>query len=372
MKKIILITIILLGISCLNGCANNPPLKSAICKQDLLYLHNYLQKNDAGIINTQNVQAAAFLEKAASTQLNNTAQLIEQNHCLKILHSYVRHYRKGHLDVSKTKPANNYLSFLTNATIKTVLAPSVELLSKDTLLIDIPSFNHLLKAEFNDILADNWQLLSETPNWIIDLTSNGGGSDATFGLLQSLIVTSPIHMDGIELLVTTENIQAYKNMAAKYDVEHLLSAHTKFMQQQPTYGFALYKPAQLQPVEPLKAEFNKPKLVVLLTSERCASSCEQFVLNVKNSTNVVLVGQNTAGVIDISNQVDHTLPSSLFDVRYSISRSTRVISGNPIDGVGIEPDFKLELSRGKKAKQSNITQVQEMIELGKLELNQYK
>lgn len=366
MQKFVSITIALLVIACLNGCTSNPKIETSTCKQDLLYLHNYLQKNDAGIFQTHNARAADFLKQAVNTQLSNTAQLVGQNQCLDLMRNYVRHYRKGHLSINKGSSQNSSSAFIGSMIYNTLVSPSIEQLSNDTVLIDILSFSYYLKEKFEDIIEQNWQQLSTTPNWIIDLTHNTGGADDTFAFLQSLIVTSPIPLDGLEILVTPDNIEANKRSAIQFDGHHLISSQIQFMEQQPQYGFAMFKKPQLEVVKPLSAEFNKPKLVVLMIDKGCVSACEQFVLNVKESANVVVVGKNTAGIIDISNQVFQPLPSGMFELMYSISRSTRVTQGKSVDGVGIAPDIRLDFIDDIKAKKSNVSKVLKLLEQGKL------
>lgn len=98
------------------------------------------KKNDAGIYQTQHVQAADFLTQAVNTQLSNTAQLIEQDQCLDLMIDYARHYRKGHLGVYKVSSLNNRLAFMESIIQKTALSPSVEELSPDTVVFDTGNY----------------------------------------------------------------------------------------------------------------------------------------------------------------------------------------------------------------------------------------
>ena len=89
--------------------------------------------------------------------------------------------------------------------------------------------------------------------------------------------------------------------------------------------------------------FKFPNKVGIIINDFCASSCEQFVLEAKNSKKTLVFGTNTLGVLDYSNSVPVNLPSKGFQVRYPMTRSNR-LPNYPIDNIGIRPDIEIKLS----------------------------
>lgn len=69
----------------------------------------------------------------------------------------------------------------------------------------------------------------------------------------------------------------------------------------------------------------------------CGSSCEEFVLAVRQSFKVKLFGQSTYGSLDYSNLRPHALPSGRRRLMYATSRSLRLPT-QPVDVSGIAPD----------------------------------
>ena len=53
----------------------------------------------------------------------------------------------------------------------------------------------------------NKELILKTPNLIIDIRNNGGGSDRSYTELLPILYTNPIRKVGVELLSTSLNNQ---------------------------------------------------------------------------------------------------------------------------------------------------------------------
>ena len=81
--------------------------------------------------------------------------------------------------------------------------------------------------------------------------------------------------------------------------------------------------------------------MAVLADARCGSSCEQFLLTVRQGVAVKLVGRSrSAGVLDYSNMRPFDLPSGTRRLWYATSRSNR-LPALPLDGMGIAPDVYL-------------------------------
>lgn len=88
--------------------------------------------------------------------------------------------------------------------------------------------------------------------------------------------------------------------------------------------------------------YAQPKKVAILIGENTVSSGETFVLNSKQSSKVILYGQNTAGIIDGFNGLEMDL--SCFNIRFPSGVRTIDVAENPIDPYGIAPDVYLDKS----------------------------
>ena len=80
-----------------------------------------------------------------------------------------------------------------------------------------------------------------------------------------------------------------------------------------------------------------PRRIGILIDRPCGSSCEQFLLEARQSFKVKLYGRPTAGALDYSNLRPHTLPSGQRVLWYATSRSLRLPTF-PIDAGGVQPD----------------------------------
>lgn len=89
--------------------------------------------------------------------------------------------------------------------------------------------------------------------------------------------------------------------------------------------------------------YSYPKNVGIIINSGNASSAEQFLLTAKNSSKVILFGnENTAGVYDYSNITPKELPSGKYKLWLPATRSRR-LPDHPIDNIGIAPDIHIPL-----------------------------
>jgi C-terminal processing protease CtpA/Prc len=88
----------------------------------------------------------------------------------------------------------------------------------------------------------------------------------------------------------------------------------------------------------LDTVYAMPRRVAVLVAGLCASSCEQFVLDARQSRKVTVIGkQNTAGMVDYGNTRREVLPSGVRQIFMPTSRSRR-LPDRPMDYKGVAPD----------------------------------
>jgi C-terminal processing protease CtpA/Prc len=87
---------------------------------------------------------------------------------------------------------------------------------------------------------------------------------------------------------------------------------------------------------------RRPARVAVLIDTGCASSCEQFLLAVRQSFSAKLIGLRSAGNLDYSNLRPHELPSGKRRLWYATSRSMR-LPFFPVDGIGVQLDIQVPI-----------------------------
>jgi hypothetical protein len=100
-----------------------------------------------------------------------------------------------------------------------------------------------------------------------------------------------------------------------------------------------------------------------LVDKRCGSSCEEFLLAVRQSFKVKLFGQSSAGSLDYSNLRPFVLPSGKRLLMYATSRSLRLPQLS-VDAAGIPPDQVLPVPTGPAEREEETIEVQQVLESG--------
>ena len=215
-------------------------------------------------------------------------------------------------------------------------------LSKSTLWLRLPNFDISNRATIEGLLRDNRALLEETPNLLIDLRSNGGGSDASYLELMKWIYSRPIVTIGTEFRASSTNAELYGETLKRPDFPNeyrpMLERLIVEMKTKPAGTWVQTDPRPfsitvLPDVKPF------PKRVAIIGTG-AGSSGDQFVLDARQSRKVTTFGGPTAGVLDYSNQLQRMTPSGRYIIKWPTSRSMR-LPEHPIDNVGIPADIPI-------------------------------
>jgi len=219
------------------------------------------------------------------------------------------------------------------------LQTELKKLNASTLYLRLPTFNHTAKSTIDSLIQANHDLITETPNLILDVRNNGGGSDVTYAELIQYIYTNKIILVNNSIWSSPDNIQKFENILK--DPEYPKSGKG--------YIRNLIKRLKANPGSFVKKNDNvlrkgtvlpNPKKVVVLINRGCGSSCEEFVLAARQSTKVTLMGENTTGVLDYANVHNLDLPCADWGFQYATSRTNR-LPEFPIDNIGIAPAVKI-------------------------------
>lgn len=215
-------------------------------------------------------------------------------------------------------------------------------LSPSTLWLRIPDFEDHRAPQLKAALEAQAAALASTPNLIIDLRNNGGGSDYVYGPLLPLIYTRPSITVGIELRASADNIALRRAIIPQIvdSPETVAQLEAQIALMERNLGRYVQPDARPFSINRLDGVRPFPKRVVVLV-DNAASTGEQFLLEARQSRKVTLMGhRNSAGVLDFANVVGMDTPSGRFHVNWATSRSLRV-PDDPVDPDGIAPDVRI-------------------------------
>ncbi|MCB0644520.1 MAG: hypothetical protein KDC44_22905 [Phaeodactylibacter sp.] len=220
---------------------------------------------------------------------------------------------------------------------------SLKSLNDQTVYIRMTTMDASDRKEFKKLIKTHKKLLERTPQLILDLRGNGGGSDITYGPILPYLYTDPVVSDNIQIYLTDDNIDKFAELAGYKDLPWLRRQYyrryaKKLRKQEGDW----YTPGgECQDETTIKHPSPMPQKVAVLIDRGCGSSCEQLVLFADACSRVTLMGQNTGGVLDYANVFNLAFPTGNMDLYYPTTRSCRVADGRGIDNVGIPPDVRI-------------------------------
>ena len=238
--------------------------------------------------------------------------------------------------------------------------PYYKKLNETTTYLRIPTFMANYRRNIKRLVNKHKKELLSTPNLIIDIRNNGGGSDISYKSLSELVYTDTIYSHTVAYKSTELNNNGLKG--------YIVDDPTQLKMVSCVYGVNLKsfhnhknKKNNLAYVERLeknrgkyvwgsnvpvtKSSFEKThnnlQNIGIIINDQVASSAEQFLLAAKQSDKVKVFGTTTAGALDISNVNFVQSPDKNFILINCISRSLR-LPEIQIDDVGIKPDYFID------------------------------
>lgn len=335
------------------------------CLQDLEAIAPFLRANDAGFQQPVSPETEDRRRGALEVARRQAQDVRDESECLTVLQTYLRAWRPGHLSVHAMKPDG--VSEMSRSA-SGPRAPAIELLSASTASITIPTFFPAMREPLAALLEQHRKDLEARPNWIVDVRGNDGGSDMTYGPLLPWLLPDGCIDVSERVFVTPANIRAEEHICeefapgdpdcARFSAESVRRMRSvgegEWVQQQYETGWRYSPPEKIEP--------RRPQRVAVLMDARCGSSCEQFLLTVRQSFSVKLVGHSrSGGALDASNLRPHLLPSGRRRLWYATTLSNR-LPGFPIDGVGIPPDVFLPDAADRNDPSTDVKRTQRWLE----------
>lgn len=222
--------------------------------------------------------------------------------------------------------------------------PFVNRLSKNTMYLRIPSFNHAQKPFIDSVLQANDNAIRTSPNLIIDIRNGTGGSDFSYHSIMPYLYTNPIRHTGTREYATPLNAKAYDYYATLFaDTAVKNSQLRTAAAMRKNIGKFLGSDTIHVSVDTLHQVLPNPKYVAIICNHINASADEQFIIYARQSKKVKIFGAPTAGMLDFSNLNFTNSPDGFFQLYYATDKSYRVPTFC-IDDVGIQPDVYLDES----------------------------
>lgn len=336
------------------------------CLQDLEAIPAFLRANDAGAQQPATAAEQARRDAALDTARREAENVQDEAQCTAILQTYLSAWRREHLTVRPVQPkdsagANDWPN---------VATPSIELLSHQTALITIPNFFPAAREPLAALIEQHRRDLAARPNWIVDVRGNGGGADTTYASLLPWLMPDGWIEVSERVFVTPNNLRAEQGICeemAPRDAElaRMCEAVVQRMRSASEGSWVQHVHEQGWDYErPGKLEQQRPQRVAVLMDTRCGSSCEQFLLTVRQSFSVKLVGHgHSGGALDVSNLRPHLLPSGQRRLWYATTLSNR-LPALPIDGIGVYPDVFLPDPEDKADRFADVRRTQRWLEHG--------
>lgn len=339
------------------------------CLNDLNYLPDFLLKNDAGARDRLSQVGSGFLADALAKAREDAADARTERACNAAITAYLKAWRKGHIAVQSINTDTGDRSIPVGDPARDY-EPRLQFLSDDTVLLQVHSFHPEAGNRLNRALHEHRQALAGRSNWIVDVRSNHGGSDSAYMPLLPWLLSGDIAEVQLEFLATGDNVESTLKLCELYapgdqQCEEFVKPIVGTMLMARPGSFVRTAKDEVAFLSVPETQHENPRRVAVLMDEDCVSSCEQFLLTVRQSFRVKLLGRNSGGNLDYSNLRPHLLPSGKRQLLYATSRSYRLPS-MPVDVAGIMPDIYLPKPENKQAWDEEVLRVKNWLEGGSL------
>jgi C-terminal processing protease CtpA/Prc len=260
--------------------------------------------------------------------------------CTSTLKSWVAFFRDPHLQVDLTRSQSQKVDTADEraaaAAAEARRRPALTYLDDSTALLYLGDFGDRYKPAIDSVIAAHRARLLRTPYMVIDVRRNGGGWTGSYESVLPLLYTDPIVIHGMEVWASEGNtayLRAMLESSRAEGIKRTIRPLIPLMEASPNEFVTINdsRTVRMDSVHPM------PHSVAILIGRGCISTCEQFVLDARQSRKVTILGTgNTGGFIDYGNARSVVLPSGIRAVYVPSSRSKR-LPGLALDMIGIAP-----------------------------------
>ena len=341
MTKMILRSLVLLMLLVLKADGQTPAAGAKSCAADFEALEAKVRGDYSGFqdkVTGREAEFEVFTERvrAEVKAANDPAA------CTAALRRWVGFFRDRHLAVSETRPRPAAEEKKPEgAPPVDESLPTLRFYEDGTAVLRLPDFGNRYKTPIDKLIADNRARLLATPYLVIDVRGNGGGWTAAYDAVLPLLYTDPVFRDGMDVWASPGNIATAREVASSDKLPAAIREQARGMlarmEASPGQFVTMVEDSELR----LDAVLPLPRAVAVLVDRRCASTCEQFLLDARQSRKVKVLGErNTGGLLDYGNALTTPLPSGHRRMQVPTTRSRR-LPAIPLDLAGIMPDIRL-------------------------------
>ncbi len=179
-------------------------------------------------------------------------------------------------------------------------------------------------------------------NFILDIRGNGGGADWLYYPIRKLLYKQPGKTHGVMMRNSQDNRDRWLQYGPEDEWIKALVDSANAHAADPWFTIGdEYDTIEEESIDP-----RRPQRAAIIIDRSVGSSGEQLLLDMRAvAPDVKFYGRdNSLGCIDISNVTNAQLPHVPNTINIPTTISRRVIQGEGlIDGVGIEPDVRMNL-----------------------------
>jgi Peptidase family S41 len=224
--------------------------------------------------------------------------------------------------------------------------PVFKKLNDSTNYFRMGSMDFSEKAMTDSLIKTHWQSLTTTPNLIIDIRSNPGGSDYTYQKILPLLYTQPTIGAGVYFSITPEIVAAEKDylmqQSTYFDKKWLEDALINVEKTAKLVGQTFNIKPTIDSFSLSDKVYNYPKKVAVIFNNGSASSAETFIQRARQHKKVVTFGENSSGTLDYGNVRTFKFPCAKPYFSWSMPTTGYIYFDNKkVDNIGIEPQVKI-------------------------------
>ena len=183
-------------------------------------------------------------------------------------------------------------------------------------------------------------MLRTTPDLIVDIRNNGGGSDESYAKLLPLLYTNPMTRINSDIWSTDDNIRKFEAVAADTHYSSETREEMKALTGKLRQHIGEFVSSGDDDTVRMTPTEGAPERVIILINGNVASSAEGFLLRAVQSRKVLLAGQHSKGELDYANVNYLDSPGHTLTLGCPTSRSRR-LPASPVDNIGVQPNILL-------------------------------
>jgi hypothetical protein len=320
--------------------ASAPP--PAACTADLDSAVSIISRDYAGFSEkTRTPGRAAALAALTDSVRHEVRAEPAAEVCTAALNRWIAFFRDPHLQLWQSQNHPVEAPATSRPSAPPPSAYSVTYPDDSTAVLELRDFGQRHKQGIDSLVAAHRSRLLATPYLVIDVRRNGGGWTESYASVLPLLYTGPIHVDGMEVWASEGNLEYVRGMLASPGVPETLKEQLRPVAARMADSIGRFVTITDDRVIRMDTVHPLPRRVAVLTSRQCGSTCEQFVLDARQSRKVTVMGTaNTRGMMDYGNVRRVALPSGVRQMQVPTSRSMR-LPETALDVVGIAPDVRI-------------------------------